>query len=215
MGDLPWCCGWGGGRGCAVHVGGWREGEGLAHPWEPRGGPRAGDVGESWSERLASGWKKGSPGTGAPPPAASFPDPRLGLCEGGSSSVPGAAAGTGSGLHRTLPLRSRWRRGSAAGQSVSPEVRPLPRLWSDVLRLARQAGLESATSPRGCCCSFEYATTSGRVTFLLAFAGKEIHVQRISVLIATPTLLKVFLQWECLLSYPGPFDGSHSSCRQI
>lgn len=110
-----------------------RESPTLGNPGEGPGPGTLGKVGLSGSSQAGG---KAALGTGAPPPAASFPDPRLGLCEGGSSSVSGAAAGTGSGLHRTLPLRSRWRRGSAAGQSVSPEVRPLPRLWSDVLRLA-------------------------------------------------------------------------------
>lgn len=213
MGDLPWCCGWGGGRGSAVHVGGWREGEGVAHPWEPRGGPRAGDVGESWSERLVSGWRKGSPGNRRPAPGGLLPRPsaravrgRLQLC----------LRGCGGNWQRAAPdppaeepLEKRERGGSVRqprGQAAAPSVvrRPSPGAlgWAGVRDLLR-----------GCCCSFEDATTSGRVTFLLAFAGKEIHVQRISVLIATPTLLKVFLQWECLSSYPGPFDGSHSGCQ--
>lgn len=195
MGDLPWGCGWGGGRGCGVHVGGWREGEGLACPWKPSGGPRARDAGGRCLERLASGWKKGSPGNRRPAPGGLLPRPP-GLCEGGPSSVSGAAAGSASELHRTVPLRARWRRGRAAGQAVSPEVRPP----------APVCGPASFAEPcrLGCFCfSFDYAPrSSGRVTRLLAFAGKETHVSRIPVLIATPALLESFPSVGILVFFP-------------
>lgn len=144
----------------------------LPIPGNPVEGP--GRLRESCSERLASGWKKGSPGTRRPAPGGLLPRP--------SRAVRGRPQlrlrGCGGNCRRAAPdsppedpLEKRERGGSVGqprGQAAGPRLR------SCVLRLARGARPEPATSPRCFCFFLEYATKSrGTVIPHLAFAGKE------------------------------------------
>lgn len=142
MGDPPRGCGWCRGCGCAVHIKGWRAGEGLTCPWEPSRGPRAGGV----APRAACLWPKFGPGSRRPAPGGLFLRPSSPAARGGAPALSrGLRREPPSGLDRTLPLRTHWRRGSAAGRSVSPEVRPRVGVRGP-LSFAPLSWLESATS---------------------------------------------------------------------
>lgn len=162
MGDPPRGCGWCRGCGCAVLIKGWRAGEGLTCPWEPSRGPRAGGV----APRAACLWPKFGPGSRRPAPGGLLLRPSSPAARGGAPALSrGLRREPPSGLDRTLPLRTHWRRGSAAGRSVSPEVRPRVGVRGPLsfALLARVRDL-----PTLFCFSFEYATKpSGRVIFFL------------------------------------------------
>lgn len=67
--------------------------------------------------------KKGGPGNLRPAPGGLFPRPSFGTAGGRPQlCLPGLRRELPSGLDRTLPLRTQWRKESTAGHSVSPEV---------------------------------------------------------------------------------------------
>lgn len=115
MGDPPWGCGWGGGRGCGIRAEGWGEGERLACPYEPCRGPGTGGVGGSRPERPACGRSRGGPGTRRPAPGGLLPDPP-GL-RGPPPLSRGLRREPPSGLDRTLPR-------GPAGEEGARRVRP-------------------------------------------------------------------------------------------
>lgn len=164
MGDPPRGCGWCRGCGCAVHIKGWRAGEGLTCPWEPSRGPRAGGV----APRAACLWPKFGPGSRRPAPGGLLLRPSSPAARGGGpSSVSGAAAGTakwaGPDPPPEDPLEKRERGGSVRQPRGQATGR---RPWSSVLRSALLARVRDL--PTLFCFSFEYATKpSGRVIFFL------------------------------------------------
>lgn len=161
MGDPPWGCGWGGGRSCGFPVWAGERARDSSAPANPVQGPRRKlpRAARLWPEERRP-WEPASRPRRPPSPA---------LLPGCARAVPALSRGLRreppSGLYGTLPLRTGWRRrGSAAGQSVSPEVRP--RVPVRGPSFGQPSWLESATSPRCFCFSFEHAIrSSGRVIF--------------------------------------------------
>ena len=122
-GDPQWGCGWGGGQGSGVHIGGWREGELLSRLHEPSRGPRTVGVEGSRPERLVFVQRRGGPGSRRPAPGGLLPGPSYWAARGRPQlCLPGCGGNTSAGCTGPSPEDPPKK---DRGGLVSAEVRPL------------------------------------------------------------------------------------------